>query len=182
MRLKAIEIDGDTTSAEIDAAFEPETPPTVSVSEGTPPAHLVRLVSEMHASANARAFLERLAALPRLDDSVWRALLLAPVASQVALTALDNPTVPLEEVTRLQRHASEQVRGHALLAHLKQRLPHMNDAEFSEVLDAHPGDEGVSLGVRHLLARAEETPRKILERLVDDDADFVADCARRRLE
>lgn len=177
-----MKIEADTTSAEVDAAFGGETPPTVSISDSTSPADLVRLVSEMQSFPSARAFLEQLASLPLRDHAIWRAVLRPPVASPVALTALNNPTLPVEEVSRLEQHPSEQVRGHAFLANLHKRLPTMDDAEFSAVLDAHQGDEGISLGVRHLLARSDETPRNILERLADDDADFVADCARRRLE
>jgi hypothetical protein len=49
------------------------------------------------------------------------------------------------------------------------------------LLDAHAGDGGVSLGVRHMIARFGGAPLSVVRRLADDDADFIAADARRRL-
>lgn len=98
-----------------------------------------------------------------------------------AMTALSTPSITQEEIERLLKHPSPAVRGHALLASLTPRVPHLGEDELNALLDAHAGDGGVSLGVRHLIARADGVPRRILLRLADDDADFIADCARARL-
>lgn len=180
--MNELELDPATTRAHIDAALGGSTMHSLRLSKGISPTDLIRLIVEMRSSEHSRTFLELLACVPLSAAAIWRALLLAPVDPQVAMTALNNPTIPDAEVDRLRRHTSTQVRGHALLNHLQRQLPHLKEAEIEVLLDSHSGDEGVSLGVRHLLARSPRTPRNVLVRLADDDADFIADCARRQLE
>ena len=177
-----LQVAPETTAAEIDAVFQRAAPQTVELSPRTSPSDLVRIIEEVRASMYGRPFLELLAAQPIDASAAWNALLEDPVDPGVAMAALENAAVPDQHIARLLRHPTEQVRGHALLAQLRRTLPRMTSVEIEALLEAHAGDEGVSLGVRHLVARTGGTPRHILERLADDDADFIARCARERVE
>ena len=98
------------------------------------------------------------------------------------MDALSDPDLPFTEIVRLLEHPSEFVRGHALLGYLRHELPRFDEDQLRALLDEHAGDGGVSLGVRHMVAQLPELPQSMLERLADDDADFIAACARERLE
>lgn len=153
----------------------------IRISPSLPPHSVARLITKMRASAYGSVFVEFLVSQPIDDGGVWRAVLEDPVDTNVAMTALANPMLPQDEVARLLDHPSSQVQGHAVLAQLRHQLPRLGEAELNLLLDANGGDHGVSLGVRYLVARSSNTPRSILLRLADDDADFIAEDARRRL-
>lgn len=182
MRMKEFELGIGVNGLDIESALNRGDIEGIRISPSLSPLDLAQVITKMRASAYSKIFLELLASEPISDGTVWRALLEEPVDTGVAMTALGNAMIPQEEVVRLLDHPSSQVQGHALLARLQHQIPRLGEAELNELLDAHDGDLGVSLGVRHLVARSPSTPRRILLRLVDDDADFIADRARRQLE
>lgn len=180
--MTVLTLDHRLNKAAIKKALETENINTLSLHPSLTPAFLVRLIEEMRSSKHSRVFFELLAASPIRDKEVWQAILRAPVDANIAMTALDNPALPQESIAQLQSHSSPHVRGHALLAHLRDRLPRLSEAELDALIDEHAGDTGVSLGVRHLVACSPGVPQRILERLAEDEADFVAESAKRSLE
>lgn len=180
--MTSIQISASTTKEQIENAIDVEPSPSIILDPSPQAADITRLIGEMRTSALLTKFLQFLASEPVTDETAWRAILRPTVDAEVAMAALGNPHVPPSEISLLLRHPSPRVRGHAVLAELSLRIPRLNTAELDALLDEHAGDGGVSLGVRHLIARSPSSPTRILERLAHDEADFIAHCARLRLE
>ena len=121
---------------------------------------------------------------PAADDGVLRAILcLVPndVTIQNSVASSGKASIPL--LRALAASPAQSVRDHASLALIeKETIPAADESVLRSLLDRHGGDEGISLGVRHLLAKHEQTPDSILRRLVNDEVDFIASTARENLQ
>lgn len=177
-----VELRAGINAADVETALRHGDVQRIRISPSLSPVKLAEFIAKLRRSAYSEVFLELLASESISSDTVWRAVLEDPVDASVAMTALSNGSIPQAEVVRLLNHSSTQVQGHALLARLQHQVPLLGESELSELLDAHAGDHGVSLGVRHLVARSPGTPRRILQRLADDEVDFIAESARGQLE
>jgi len=109
------------------------------------------------------------------DFILTRALKRSHLANTLATNSRTNESI-LQE---LSTHPDQSVREHAFLALLSRRTLHRGDAvELHRLLDDFTGDLGIALGVRWLIAQHKSTPRDVLLRLLNDEADHVASAAR----
>ena len=100
------------------------------------------------------------------------------LANTLATTGRTNESI-LQE---LSAHPDQSVREHAFLALLSRNtLRRADTVELHRLLDEFDGDIGSALGVRWLIAQHKSTPRDILLRLLEDEADHVAAAARASL-
>lgn len=179
--VQELELTAELGVRDLEAMLEGGEVAVLRLSPSLTSADVLAVVHSMRASSLGRVFFELLAATPISDVSLWRALLEAPVDPGVAMNAAGNPGLPDDELARLLEHPDSFVQGHALLARLSRDLPSTGEEALHALLDAHAGDGGVSLGVRHMIARFGGAPLSVVRRLADDDADFIATDARRRL-
>jgi hypothetical protein len=121
----------------------------------------------LHESADEEIL--RLIIAERSEDSgVLSAVVTSPRASRAVLLDLAGSS-------------DEMVQGHAQLGVLKHELDNATPEWCWELFQRHAGDAGINLGVRQLLAHHERTPRDLLAALAEDEADFIAELARSRL-
>ena|GEM_PF-3402862 len=99
--------------------------------------------------------------------------------SHLANTLATNSRTNESILQELSAHPDQSVREHAFLALLSRRTLHRADAaELHRLLDEFVGDLGIALGVRWLIAQHRSTPREVLLRLLEDEADHIAAAAR----
>jgi hypothetical protein len=137
---------------------------------------LIGLVERHQGEDHHFPLLQLMVTHPSVDEGVLNLLLDraddAGVEGAVATSGRASAAV-------LGRHAS--VREHAALALLRLELEGAPPERFEAILDGHPGEEGIDLGVRAMLAAHPRTPRRVLERLAQDDVDVVQQAAAGRL-
>jgi hypothetical protein len=100
------------------------------------------------------------------------------VANAVATSA----HAPISLLRRLLASRHRSVREHAQLAVIATRMADGASARaIKGWLSTFAGDAGIDLGVRALIAGSSKTPRPLLDKLVMDDADFIAATARQTI-
>jgi hypothetical protein len=122
-----------------------------------------------HPSAN-EALLERITDLAEVK-SEWGAL-------NAVATA---PGTPERILRRLAGSPNRFVAQHAALALVTGEMDHADPLRFREILDEHASDSEDDAAVRSILALHPRAPEAVLEILVEDAEDTVAEAARERL-
>jgi hypothetical protein len=119
----------------------------------------------------------------RSDVRVWRlALDLSRGDASVANSIATQQRAPLRLLRELTRSRHTSVRQHAELALISQKLnAGASQRTIRRLISQYSGDDGISLGVRSLIAAHNHTPRNVLKILTTDDADLVSSSARRSL-
>jgi hypothetical protein len=133
----------------------------------------------------------------RYSDALFSIIVTCPIATpevlQAALTASDDASsvqsaiatrrdVPRSLLLHLRKSQYRSVRHHAELALISDKIATGVPARtIKELLAKYPGDGGIDLGVRAVIAASVKTPQRLLQRLTDDDADFIAAAARKTL-
>lgn len=124
-----------------------------------------------------------LATHPRASGRLFRLLIAESGGSPEVETSIIMSGRASERMLRtLRRSESKSVREHAELALVRAALESAGPDSFSRLLTKHSeSDHGISLAVRQVLAEHPRTPAPILRKLAEDEADFIAALARRRL-
>jgi hypothetical protein len=119
----------------------------------------------------------------RSNVRVWRlALDLSGGDASVANSIATQQRTPLRLLRELTRSRHTSVSQHAELALISRKLhAGANQKTISRLLSHYSGDDGISLGVRSLIAAHNQTPRSVLKILTTDHADLVSSSARRSL-
>jgi len=75
----------------------------------------------------------------------------------------------------------EYVQQHARLALIHIELANAKPQYFRELFQQYPGEKGIDIGVRVILASHPNTPKDIIEQLKSDEVDIVKDVVQNRL-
>jgi hypothetical protein len=131
----------------------------------------------------AGALFQILANHPKASGKLFRLLLgLTGNAPDIASAIIHTGKAPRSLLRLLKKSSSRSVQEHADLAFIEATMDFGDLEKSSRLLQRHWGkDDGISLGVRHLMAEHPNTPRRILKRLTEDDADFISVAAAKRL-
>ncbi len=87
------------------------------------------------------------------------------------------PTHILDE---LARSPSRSVADHAKINLLANSIKQTSASKLLKLIKLHSGDSAIDLAIRSTIAGSIETPQEVLRHLVGDDADFIAEMARKR--
>ncbi len=99
----------------------------------------------------------------------------------LASLATDKMT-PASVLEMLEKDASETVRSHAQLNLLGRTLDAgLSEAGLMALISEYAGDDGISIGVRQLIASSRNTPLNILKVLEADEVDCIAMVARQNV-
>jgi hypothetical protein len=127
------------------------------------------------------ALLQLLVAHPAADAEFLHAVLDAEDDAGVQSAVATSPQASRAVLERLAASGSPGARAHAALALLQMDLATAPPEVFEAALAHHVGDAGIDLGARALLVAHPRTPRVVLTRLAEDDADFIRHAAEARL-
>ncbi len=176
-------VTSESTFASIVSHYETTGPPlAVRLSPQLSSEDLLRLGKASSVEVFRADLMEILLAHPRCpSELVDLALKISPSVNRIAMAAASSPGASMQALRQLRIHPSPMVQGHALLGITGIELPTLNERQMFELCEQHQGDEGVALGIRHLIVRNASTPNSVLKRLADDDADFIAEAASARL-
>jgi len=139
---------------------------------------------KIHANQDySRALLSAVVSSRAADQEVMKHALVASgqdpaVANSVATSGRASSVI----LRKLLKSPDRSVREHAELAIISKEIEEgIAPLHLERILARHRGDGGISLGVRSLVARNLQTPRKILDALAHDEADLVSEIARRTI-
>ena len=130
----------------------------------------------------AKTIGELVAAHPNSNRSIMDILfrtmgMHASIANAIATSGKASPSL----LQRLSQQQPKSVREHATLALARIEIQLASSRKLRELWRAYPGDGGISLGVRHMLATSAQVSNRLLNDLARDDADFIAAAARAQL-
>jgi hypothetical protein len=145
-------------------------------------ADLQRILEEHVGARYFTELLHVLAVHPHATGRFLEAILEHSDDSGVLNAVVTSPKVTAKLLSRLRRSNVKSVAQHAELGLLHRKMTTAKASEIKHLLERFPGDEGISLGVRGMVAAHKRTPTTILRALREDSADFVCELALENLE
>jgi hypothetical protein len=172
-----------TDPGHLESRYKAETTLRLQLSPRLSGSDLLRMCERHTGRAHTTALLSMIVCHRHATPAVLECVLRQARRDPRLLDAVVTSGHASEDILRkLARSRQRTVRQHAELGLLTKRLSRPFSAGFvSAVLRRHAGDEGIALGVRSLVAGSKRTPVTILRRLASDEADQVAETARRNL-
>lgn len=146
------------------------------------PAELRTLLERWRKHPAAALLFEMMATHPAANAEIHEAILRstrnAAVLNAIATNGRTKPAI----LQKLARSRQRDVREHALLALIAQELTRAPRERFRALLAKYPGEGGIDIGVRLLLANHSRTPHDVLLALAGDEVDLVRAAARKSRE
>jgi hypothetical protein len=140
------------------------------------------LLSSSRAESYYKELIRRIVFHPAADDEILDLILQDEDDASTQNTIATSGRASDKILRRLALSASKSVREHAELSLIISQLDRCDLSLFQRLIDEHATDEGIDLGVRMSVVNHPRTPIEVIQKLKDDDADFISDLAKKRLE
>jgi hypothetical protein len=143
---------------------------------------LLRLASRHFKYPHGETVAALIVQHPSADKAVFRRILdHYPDSTALANDIATSGRCDAEVLGLLRKCPAASVREHAALGLVRLELERNDPRSIRRLLAENQGDFGVALGVRHMIAMHANTPDDILKELREDEADFIADAARKEI-
>lgn len=180
--MTTIEVDHSSLTMDLGAYFDALDPPELVLDGALSADDLDVLCRSVAGSGHADWVFERVATHAAANESILRLILSFSKDESVANTIVTAPRTSIALLKQLSTSPHSSVREHAIISLVaREILPRRDSQELHKLLDGSQGNKGAALGVRWFIAQYAGTPRDVLLRLANDEADVVASAARKNL-